>query len=289
MPASTNLSNQNKTSGMISRASLSIFLIALLFVRTKQGNLESWESISYSTGLLVVKSTNPNACRLCLIQTVAVDRIALVENDLYTYTYLIKGRITMLETFLRQCNTEELCVIETDVNSLPTSLPALLPVEYGINLFAMQLNSAIDKSLPTTFKREKVSAVHLYGRYEIFFYKEIKAVYNQKAQQTKSHPPRQPQVVGPIIFSAFLFDKFIPIATSTTGTQAQQNTLPSRKIIGRCFYLSTASFQCEKCIALHTTSFGVRIYTFKNSAPGLKTLLLSQQNTAKILYIITAL
>lgn len=257
---------------MISRASLSIFLIAFLFVRIKQGNLESWESISSSTGLLVVKSSNPNACRLCLIQTVGVDRIALVEKDLYTYSYLIKGRITMLETFLRQCYTEELCVIETDVNSIPTSLPTLLPVEYGINLFAMQLDSAIDKSLLTTFTRKKAPPVHLYGRYEIFFYKEIKAVYNQKAQETKSHPPRQPLVVGPIIFSTFLFDKFLPIATSTTGTQAQQNTLPFRKIIGRCFYLSTASFQCEKCIALHTTSFGVRIYTFKNSAPGLKTL-----------------
>lgn len=84
---------------MVSRAFFSLLFIVILVVGTKQSNLESWESISSSTGILVVQGANFNCCRVCLIQTVGVDRIALIKNDNNAFHYLIKDRITMLESF----------------------------------------------------------------------------------------------------------------------------------------------------------------------------------------------
>lgn len=82
---------------------------------------------------------------------------------------------------------------------------------------------------------------------------------------TESHPLFQPLEVGPITYSEFFFETLLPIRISTTGTGAHQNALQSRIIVGRCFSSVKASFQCEKCISIHTISFGLRIHTNKDS------------------------
>lgn len=261
-----NISNHNKTSGMVSRASLSFLFIAILVVGTKQSNVKSWESILSSSGILVLKIRNAEHCRSCLIEIVGVDRITLVEATSHSYTYSIEGRITMLESFLRQCHGVNYCVIENRVRYYQR----LSFVEYKINKLAMQIDSAVYKSL--TLEREKQSDAYVHERCKTFFYKEMEAQYDRRNQCRVLDCRDQPQVIDPIIYSKFLFEKLLQITISTTGTEAHQNTLSYRKITGRCFHSSKASFQCEKCIAVHSTSFGLRIYTYKSYKKSLRTL-----------------
>lgn len=152
-------SNHNKTSGMVSRASLSFLFIAIRVVETKQRNLESWESILSVTGLLVVTETKLNRCRLCLIQKIGVDRIVLVNKNVYAYTYLIKGRITILENFVRQCSNVYICVIQFNVYLSYTPSPTLSLVEYGIDQFATRMYGAIDRSSRTILNSEKLPTI----------------------------------------------------------------------------------------------------------------------------------
>lgn len=153
---------------MVSRAFLSLLFITILVVGTKPSNLESWELISSFTGILVV-GANFNCCRVCLIQTAGVDRIALIKNDNNVFHYLIKGRITMLESFLRQCNNMNSCIIQIEMKLWPTSSPKLAIFEYGNNWFSMQIDSAVYKSSHTTINRKNLPSVQLYERYDFFF------------------------------------------------------------------------------------------------------------------------
>lgn len=143
-------------------------------------------------------------------------------------------------------------------------------VEYKINTLAMQIDSAVYKSL--TLEREKLSDAYLHETYKTFFHKEMKAQYDRRHQCRVLDCRDQQQVIDPIIYSKFLFEKLLQITISTTGTEAHHNTLSYRKIIRRCLFSSRPSLQCEKCIAVHSTSFGFRIYTYKSYQSGLTTL-----------------
>lgn len=165
-----------------------------------------------------------------------------------------------------------ICVIQFNVKRLYTPSRTLSLVEYEIDQFAMQMYGAVYKSSRTILKSENLPAIRLYKRYEIFFHEEIRAMYCRKPYDTESQPPVQPLVVSTIMHSKVLFDEFLQTKITITGTKVHQSTFPSRIPIGRCFFSARQSSECGKCIAIHTTSFGIRIYALKSSVQGKHTL-----------------
>lgn len=76
---------------------------------------EIMESATVITGLLVLTRNNVIRCRTCLRQRIVVMRIELVGEEKNTGIYLIKGPITILDSFLIECNTREVRLLQTDV------------------------------------------------------------------------------------------------------------------------------------------------------------------------------
>lgn len=99
---------------------------------------ENMESATVIIGLLVLTRNNVIRCRTCLTQRIGVMRIELVGEEKKSGIYLIKGPITILNSFFIECNTREVRLLQTDVKKSGFHLAPLLQrsvLQHGILSF----------------------------------------------------------------------------------------------------------------------------------------------------------
>lgn len=243
----------------MARNSLIFLIIELLVINTQSRERKPTKSPSSYATLLAVTFTNVEDCHSCLLENVGVERIHLVGSNKDTRIYLIKSRLSIIESFLTQCNNGgRFCQLQTHVDKFPPCLWQSPVLEYAISLFSMHMDDTILDTLPNVNMGEGLSNLQSYRWIAPFlFLDDIKTMHsanNDKAETGKIELKRN-QIDISSIFHA---PQTSMGKNSIAPTPAHQYS-PS---VERCLYSYSRRFQCERCLALHSISLGVRVYSF---------------------------
>ncbi|CCI10828.1 unnamed protein product [Albugo candida] len=246
---------------MVLRSSFIPILMELLIINAGASKIGRLQSASSYSRLLAVTTAQVEDCHTCLLRNVGVERITLVASNKITRIYLIKSRVTVLESFLNQCNNEKSCQLQTDIDMFPpwSSILWRNPVlEVAISRFSMHIN---DITLDPSRDKKVVSNLESYRGIAFFFFDEIQKMHIRRHRTVKTR-------------NAQLERKQIDKSTyqhSSVGNIliAQDPAVRESPSLARCFYSYSRRFQCERCLALHSISLGVRAYPFKKLKKGL--------------------
>lgn len=169
------------------RNSLIFLIIELLVVNTQSRERELTKPPSSYTRLLAVTFTQVEACHQCLLEKVGVERIQLVGSNEDTRIYLIKSRLSIIESFLIQCNNAgKFCQLQTQVKKFPPCLWLSPVLECAISLFSMHMDDTILDTLPNKNMGKELSNLQSYRWIASFlFFDEIQTMYNWRNDKAK--------------------------------------------------------------------------------------------------------
>lgn len=122
---------------------------------------------------------------------------------------------------------------------------------------------------------ENVPHLDLYKYSPIFFLEELKFLYPSRSKQKRKFRPPLDEVDD---FSKHLLlnTKSYMSGTINAMKSTQTSSHPS-KTTNLCLLASESSNRCEKCLALHSIFFGVRVYSF-STIEGIITLFAFQSH-----------
>ena len=118
------------------------------------------------------------------------------------------------------------------------------------------MNGAILNEVKDTSVRASKYLLYPCGTEPVFFSDDMRRGKRRVSHSSKAHtiPNEHNSIVNhQKIAGANGIIQMIP------SQQRQYPSLP----IGICFLIGSKSFQCERCLALHSTAFGVRAYDIK--------------------------
>lgn len=258
---------------MVTRTCFCLLLLTLLTDQTNGSDGRNWESVISFTGLLEATDVNFENCHTCLINNVGVDRIVPISNELNTRIYLIKGPIRMLETILIHCNNRDSCVLQTDIRKYTSFYKPIsnIPIlEYSIAQFSNSMEHLLRKIIKGKEIDTGILSTNFHEQYEILYVDEIQLVYPKPMSKSRSKGKLLAEEKN--LLSEFSSDKKLWLGESITETEANKDTPLVQKSSTRCFYSQVASFSCEKCLAIYSSSYGVRAYKLKSAARDIHTL-----------------
>lgn len=231
--------------------------IAVSILLVTKSSSRTWEASHYKTGFLIVTDVLLEDCHTCLIQKAGLQRLILVKNDSGTLTYLVEGRAATQDLILFQCIDTKMCQLQTDTRQFPSRIEShrkVSVIEYSISVLSIQIDSKVSGK-PHTDALHVINPVLQSYKKIGFFFADGYNVASFNVHSVEKAGKKQ-------------FDKSSTFTSSNAITR-RPNTIPHHPIHSsdpRRFVCLSCSFQCERCLALHSTSFGIRTYYMKFEA-----------------------
>ncbi|CCI47964.1 unnamed protein product [Albugo candida] len=247
---------------MVRNSLLFVIVIEIMVIHTEAREVLLMRSLSSYSRLLAVTARNIKACHSCLIDKVGVERIHLVAINEDTLLYLIKSRNSITESFLFQCNNSgRFCQLQTQVEKFPPYSLILWhnPVlEFAISIFSTHMDDTIPDTSPNKNVGKELSNLQSYRKIPSFlFFDDTQTMYHRRNNIAKTGNDQMEwnQIGNPTV----LHEQLVSAAKDSIAPRpARQYSRP----VERCFYSCSRTIKCERCLALHSISLGVRAYSF---------------------------
>lgn len=246
------------------------FCVTTFILLVTKSSSQTWEASYYETGLLIVADVPLKDCHTCLIQMAGVHRLILVKEFSGTRTYLVKGRAATLDLISVQCIDMKLCQLQTDISQFQTwtePFHKVSVIEYSISVLSTQMEIKVSNTAHTDTPHVISPILQSYKGITVFF-SDVKsfASHNVYTLAKSEKIPSKKTVTETSNLGSEWRKQMVKGSPGMSPHRPGQSSHP------RCFVCLSCSFQCERCLSLHSTSFGIRTYYVKFQACTMHTI-----------------